>query len=271
MFMSATQVNSENRSRRTGSPFGFGRFMQADPVGYEAGTNLYGYVSGDPVNFTDPLGLTQVDCADPSNYQNQACEIVITGGGCTSGWTCIIPSDWSLSQTFDLYGPWDPGSRYGPTADLAEALFEQITTTARDVTCSALSALPRNGRIRLGADGGLGAGASFRAGFGWSIHRDGSINRDYYYGFEGGGIGAIVGAGIGIDNNARSPDWRTTRQDTNLAIGVGPGGFNVGGSPSKGASGGAGLGVGPDVGYLWTTSNTQTNTEQIQGAMCYNP
>ena len=35
----------------------FGRFMQTDLMGYEAGPNLYAYVGNDPVNFTDPLGL----------------------------------------------------------------------------------------------------------------------------------------------------------------------------------------------------------------------
>ena len=34
-----------------------GRFMQTDPIGYQAGANIYGYVGGDPVNFDDPLGL----------------------------------------------------------------------------------------------------------------------------------------------------------------------------------------------------------------------
>lgn len=34
--------------------------MQADPLGYQAGMNLYAYVGNDPVNFTDPLGLDEV-------------------------------------------------------------------------------------------------------------------------------------------------------------------------------------------------------------------
>ena len=34
-----------------------GRFTQEDPIGLSGGSNLYGYASGDPVNYSDPFGL----------------------------------------------------------------------------------------------------------------------------------------------------------------------------------------------------------------------
>ncbi|MCW8129163.1 MAG: RHS repeat-associated core domain-containing protein [Planctomycetota bacterium] len=34
-----------------------GRFISADPIGYEGGLNLYNYCGGDPVNYGDPMGL----------------------------------------------------------------------------------------------------------------------------------------------------------------------------------------------------------------------
>ncbi|HJS42571.1 MAG TPA: RHS repeat-associated core domain-containing protein, partial [Gemmatimonadales bacterium] len=35
-----------------------GRFTQEDPIGLAGGLNLYGFANGDPVNFSDPFGLT---------------------------------------------------------------------------------------------------------------------------------------------------------------------------------------------------------------------
>jgi uncharacterized protein RhaS with RHS repeats len=34
-----------------------GRWLSRDPLGEHDGANLYGYVHGNPVNLTDPLGL----------------------------------------------------------------------------------------------------------------------------------------------------------------------------------------------------------------------
>jgi RHS repeat-associated protein len=38
-----------------------GRFISEDPIGTQGGINLYGYVGGDPINATDPMGLKPGD------------------------------------------------------------------------------------------------------------------------------------------------------------------------------------------------------------------
>ena len=38
-----------------------GPFTQQDPIGVAGGANVYGFAGGDPVNFSDPFGLSAMD------------------------------------------------------------------------------------------------------------------------------------------------------------------------------------------------------------------
>ena len=46
-----------------------GKFMQTDPIGYASDLNLYAYVDGNPINYTDPRGLNPVAGAIAAVYE----------------------------------------------------------------------------------------------------------------------------------------------------------------------------------------------------------
>jgi len=55
-----------------------GRFTQEDPIGLAGGSNLYGFAGGDPVNHTDPFGLTP-DCT------TLPCPLILGGAAVLGG------------------------------------------------------------------------------------------------------------------------------------------------------------------------------------------
>jgi RHS repeat-associated protein len=93
-YYTDTETGLESLTHRYYDP-ATGRFLTPDPLGYAGGINLYSYVTNNPVNFLDPLGLAKLVYWGPAGDSKKGhVGLLLDDGTYISYWpTCHFGKD----------------------------------------------------------------------------------------------------------------------------------------------------------------------------------
>jgi RHS repeat-associated protein len=102
-----------------------GRFLQTDPVGYDAGMNWYAYCGNSPIGLTDPSGL----------WASYTFQWVETGGGPRLGVQCLnadggVGTDFYFTDWLDLFDYVNGAGKYTRPGDFCDGKFDRAVFNA---------------------------------------------------------------------------------------------------------------------------------------------
>lgn len=229
------EINPRRGGNCASRPPSYGRFLQADPLGYEGdGPNLYAYVLNDPVNRTDPFGLLEDKskttvpsctgtrlCLSYPNGVAQAFSGVGPGGygGVFGGyWSkTSVPTFTDASGAIVVTAPFYVWTSYVGSffSDVDIQLTGIVATIKRTVSSAVCSMAPI----------GVGGGVDFYAGAGGTLAGGVSMNPKNgvvsAFFSTGAGVGAGGGAFSQVLVNAPSGISGSLTLDAAAAAGVG--------------------------------------------------